>query len=84
MSIEEIRKIMNPRSVAIYGASDDISKWGGGLMHLVKRHGWQGDIYPSVARTPSKGFELTQTSDQFQNQWMSPALQSQETRSHRW
>jgi len=46
MSIAEIRKIMNPRSVAIYGASDDISKWGGGLMHLVKRHGWQGMIYP--------------------------------------
>lgn len=46
MSLEQVRTIMNPRSVAIYGASDDVSKWGGALMHLLQRHGWQGRIFP--------------------------------------
>jgi acyl-CoA synthetase (NDP forming) len=46
MSLEQVRTIMNPRSVAVYGASDDVSKWGGALMHLLKRHGWQGKIFP--------------------------------------
>ncbi|MDO9436685.1 acetate--CoA ligase family protein [Hydrogenophaga sp.] len=46
MSLAQIQRIMNARSVAIYGASDDISKWGGGLMHQLRRHGWQGKIFP--------------------------------------
>lgn len=46
MSLEQVRRIMNPRSVAIYGASDDPAKWGGGLMQILLRHGWQGEIYP--------------------------------------
>ncbi|WP_342133367.1 acetate--CoA ligase family protein [Hydrogenophaga sp. OTU3427] len=45
-SQDQVHRIMNARSVAIYGASDDTSKWGGGLMHLLLRHGYQGRIYP--------------------------------------
>ncbi len=46
MSLEQVQRILHARSVAIYGASDDTAKWGGGLMHLLRRHGWQGHIYP--------------------------------------
>ncbi|EHL23328.1 CoA-binding domain-containing protein [Acidovorax sp. NO-1] len=37
---------LNPRSVAIIGASDNIHKIGGRPIYYMQRHGFQGAIYP--------------------------------------
>ena len=55
MTLAQVRKILDPRSVAIYGASDDLSKWGGGLMHLLLRHGWKGRIHPISRKESVQG-----------------------------
>lgn len=41
-----IERILHPRSVAVFGASDDIQKFGGRIIHFLTRHGFAGDIYP--------------------------------------
>lgn len=41
-----IRAILNPRSIAFIGASDDIVKWGGVLLHVLRKFGYPGAIYP--------------------------------------
>ncbi len=47
MSLDQVRRIMNPRSVAILGASDDLGKWGGSMLQLLRRHGFsEQHIYP--------------------------------------
>src|SRR5689334_8260321 len=55
MTLAQVQRIMNARSVAIYGASDDTSKWGGGLMNLLLRHGWQGTVYPISRKESVQG-----------------------------
>lgn len=58
MSLEQVQRIMRANSVAIYGASDDVSKWGGGLMHLLLRHGYQGEVFPINRRQETvQGFK---------------------------
>lgn len=37
---------LNPRSVAIIGASENIHKIGGRPIYYMQRHGFQGAIYP--------------------------------------
>ena len=37
---------LNPRSVAIIGASDNIHKIGGRPIYYMQRHGYQGTVYP--------------------------------------
>ncbi len=37
---------MNPRSVAVIGASEDQSKFGGRLYRMLLRHGYSGTVYP--------------------------------------
>ena len=37
---------MNPRSVAVIGASEDQSKFGGRLFRMLLKHGYDGHIYP--------------------------------------
>lgn len=37
---------LNPRSVAIVGASENIHKIGGRPIHYMQRHGYRGTIYP--------------------------------------
>ena len=37
---------LNPQSVAIIGASDNIHKIGGRPIHYMQRHGFAGRIYP--------------------------------------
>jgi acetyl-CoA synthetase (ADP-forming) len=38
--------ILEPRSVAVFGASDDRSKWAGRIMYYLALHGWAGDVVP--------------------------------------
>src|SRR5204863_9727360 len=39
-------RILHPRSVAVFGASDSKDKFGGRIMHFLVRHGFTGEIYP--------------------------------------
>jgi len=39
-------RILHPRSVAVFGASDSADKFGGRIMHFLVRHGFAGEIYP--------------------------------------
>jgi acetyl-CoA synthetase (ADP-forming) len=63
----DIRGIVQPRSVAVFGASDNKDKFGGRIMHYLTRHGFSGSIlpinpnrsevlghkaYPSIAQAP--------------------------------
>ena len=46
-----IEDILNPRSIAILGASDDLSKWGGSMLALLQKFGFSGSIYPVNPRS---------------------------------
>ncbi len=39
-------RILHPRSVAVFGASDSREKFGGRIMHFLVGHGFAGEIYP--------------------------------------
>lgn len=41
-----LRAILNPRSVAVIGASGDPAKFGGRVMHFLIKHGYPGRIVP--------------------------------------
>ena len=41
-----IDRILHPRSLAVFGASDSKAKFGGRIIHHLVRHGFSGDIYP--------------------------------------
>lgn len=41
-----IERILHPRSVAVFGASESLDKFGGRIIHFLTRHGFAGDIYP--------------------------------------
>ena len=45
-SNEALDKILNPKSVAVIGASTDPFKWGCMLLNAVKQSGFEGEIYP--------------------------------------
>ena len=64
----DVERILHPRSVAVFGASDSKDKFGGRIMHFLLRHGFAGDIlpinprrdevlgrraYPTIAAAPS-------------------------------
>ena len=42
----DIERILHPRSVAVFGASDSTQKFGGRIMSFLVRHGFAGDLYP--------------------------------------
>lgn len=42
----DIGGIANPRSVAVFGASDNKEKFGGRVMHYLTRHGFAGKVLP--------------------------------------
>ena len=48
-----IAEMLQPGSVAVIGASDDLSKFGGRLFHLLVRHRFDGAIYPINRRRES-------------------------------
>ncbi|MBV8653461.1 MAG: CoA-binding protein, partial [Alphaproteobacteria bacterium] len=41
-----IAQILEPRRVAVFGASDDRGKWGGRIMHYLALHGFTGEVVP--------------------------------------
>ena len=41
-----VARIFEPQRVAVFGASDDRSKWGGRIMHYLALHGFAGEIVP--------------------------------------
>lgn len=41
-----VDRLLHPRSVAVFGASDSVDKFGGRIMHFLVRHGFAGTIYP--------------------------------------
>ncbi len=41
-----IAGLLEPRTVAVFGASDDRGKWGGRIMHYLALHGFPGDVIP--------------------------------------
>lgn len=41
-----IGEILQPQSVAVFGASEDLTKFGGRLFKMLVHHGYQGTIYP--------------------------------------
>ena len=51
-----VDRILHPRSVAVFGASDSKDKFGGRIMHFLLRHGFPGEIYPiNLRRTEVLG-----------------------------
>ncbi|NMM77277.1 acetate--CoA ligase family protein [Acidovorax sp. SRB_24] len=44
--LDLLTSALNPRSVAIIGASDNIHKIGGRPIYYMQRHGYQGAVYP--------------------------------------
>jgi acyl-CoA synthetase (NDP forming) len=42
----ELDRILHPRAVAVFGASDSTDKFGGRIMHFLVRHGFDGEILP--------------------------------------
>ena len=42
----DVERILHPRSVAVFGASDSKDKFGGRIMHFLLRHGFAGDVVP--------------------------------------
>lgn len=42
----DLRAILNPRAVAIVGATDDQSKFGGRALRYLQRHEFAGNIFP--------------------------------------
>src|ERR1041385_8478578 len=41
-----VARILEPRRVAVFGASDDRSKWAGRIMHYLALHGYAGEVVP--------------------------------------
>jgi acetyl-CoA synthetase (ADP-forming) len=50
MGAETIARLLQPRAVAVFGASDDPAKYGGRIMHYLGLHGYAGDIVPINSR----------------------------------
>jgi len=45
-----LRSLLAPRSIAIVGASDDVTKWGGSVLRNILDGGYTGKVYPVNAR----------------------------------
>jgi len=46
VSDHPLRRILNPRSIAVIGASDSPAKFGGRVMNYMLKHGFKGEIVP--------------------------------------
>ncbi|MDB5846400.1 MAG: CoA-binding [Rhodoferax sp.] len=53
---EDLRYVINPKSIAVVGASDNVDKLGGRCLQYLKKFGFQGRIFPiNPARTETQG-----------------------------
>jgi acetyl-CoA synthetase (ADP-forming) len=43
---DDVARLMAPRSVAVIGASEDQTKFGGRLFRMLLKHGYAGTVYP--------------------------------------
>jgi acetyl-CoA synthetase (ADP-forming) len=41
-----MQRLCEPRSIAVIGASEDLGKFGGRVMHQLVRHGYDGTVFP--------------------------------------
>jgi acyl-CoA synthetase (NDP forming) len=48
-----LARIVSPRSVAVIGASDDVGKFGGRVIHYLIKHGFPGRLLPINPNRPS-------------------------------
>ena len=48
MSVDAIARLLNPRSVAVIGASADPTKTSGRPVSYLVKHGFSGAIYPVI------------------------------------
>ena len=51
-SFETLESLFRPRSVAVIGASRDVTTVGGSLFHNLMRNGFNGPVYPVNPKTP--------------------------------
>ncbi len=49
--MKEIERVLNPKSIAVVGASDNPDKWGYGIMERITSDGFAGSVYPVNARS---------------------------------
>lgn len=55
---DNIQAFLDPKSVAVIGASDNPNKVGGRPIHYMKKFGFKGDIYPiNPVRSEIQGFK---------------------------
>ena len=55
---EALRTVLNPKSVAVIGASENENKIGGRPLLYLSRHGYQGKVYPiNPKRTEIQGYK---------------------------
>jgi acyl-CoA synthetase (NDP forming) len=49
----KLSRIVAPRSIAVIGASDDVGKFGGRVVHYLIKHGFDGMLVPINPRRPT-------------------------------
>ena len=55
---ESLRTVLNPKSIAVIGASENENKIGGRPLLYLSRHGYQGKVYPiNPKRAEIQGFK---------------------------
>src|SRR5258705_13747068 len=55
---EALRTVLNPKSVAVIGASENENKIGGRPLLYLSRHGYKGKVYPiNPKRAEIQGFK---------------------------
>ena len=55
---ESLRTVLNPKSIAVIGASENENKIGGRPLLYLARHGYQGEVYPiNPKRSEIQGFK---------------------------
>lgn len=48
-----LARLIDPRSVAVIGASDDVGKFGGRVVHYLLGHGYRGRLFPINPNRPA-------------------------------
>src|SRR5258706_7441210 len=48
-----LHAVLNPRSVAVIGASESVEKFGGRVMHFIVKHGFKGTVLPINPSAPT-------------------------------